>query len=165
MPRIQNFTFKVVATNQQANELAVDGLDFRSYVVNARQRLDKGAVAFCVFVDGDLAYIGWVAMTEKAKKSLTQLPFQVNFSNYEAYMGGVRVTPKYRRMGLFMYSYFKKLQFIRERGGIAVRLAVATNNIAAQGAYAKLGARRYAEARCLKILWWKFWQEKTLTAA
>lgn len=30
MPKIQNFTFKIVSNNQQADELAADGLEFRS---------------------------------------------------------------------------------------------------------------------------------------
>jgi len=50
LPRIHDFTLKIVSTNQQADELAADGLDFRSYVINARERLDKGTIAFYVFV-------------------------------------------------------------------------------------------------------------------
>jgi len=165
MPRMQNFTFNVVATNQQADELAADGLDFRSHVINARRRLDKGAIAFCVFINGELAYIGWVAMTEEAKKSLTQLPIQVDFSNNEAYTGGVVTNPKYRRMALLVYGYFKKLQFLKERRRVAVRAVVATNNVATQRACAKLGSRPYAEARYFKLLWWRFWKEKLLTPA
>ncbi len=165
MPRIQNFTFKVFATNQQADKLVADDLDFRSYVINARQRLDKGAIAFCVFVDRELAYIGWVAMSEEAKKSLTQLPIQVDFSNNEAYTGSIVTNPKYRRMGLTEYVYFKKLQFLKERGRVAVRAVVATNNIAVQQLYARLGSKLYAEARYLKLLWWRLWKEKPLTPA
>lgn len=165
LPRIRDFTFKVVTTNQQADELAADGLEFRSHVINARQRLDKGAIAFCVFIDGELASIGWVAMTEEAKKSLTRLPIQVGFSSNEAYTGGAETNPKYRGMGLAPYVVFKRLQFLKERGRVAVRAVVATNNIASQRLHARLGSKRYAEARYLKLLWWKSWREKPLTAA
>ena len=55
LPEIQNFTFKVVSTKQQADELEAEGLEFRSQAANANDRLDKGAVAFCVFIERDLA--------------------------------------------------------------------------------------------------------------
>jgi len=163
LPKVQDFTFKIVATNQQADELAAAGLDLSSYVINARQKLNKGSIAFCVLIDGELAYVGWVAMTEEAKKSLTHLPIRVGFSSNEAYTGAIVTNPKYRRMGLTVYVYFKKLQFLRERGRIAVRAVVAMNNVAVQQLYTKLGARRYAEARYLKLLWWSSWRETPLS--
>ena len=58
MPNTQNFTFKIVATNEQANKLAADGLEFRSYILNARRSLDKGAIVFCLFVGNELASKG-----------------------------------------------------------------------------------------------------------
>lgn len=163
MPRILNFTFKVAATNQQADELATDGLDFRSHVINARQRLDKGAIAFCIFIDSELAHISWLAMTEQAKKTLDALPYKVDFSSNEAYTSAVETKPKYRKLGLMGYAQFKILQFLRERSIVVVRVVAARNNIAPQRVYAKLGAKLYAAARYLKILWWKSWKEKNLT--
>ena len=74
LPKIQNFIFKVVSTKQQADELEAEGLEFRSQAVNANDRLDKGAVAFCFFIERDLASIGWVAMTQEVKDSLAQPP-------------------------------------------------------------------------------------------
>ena len=162
MPKIQDFTFKIVATNQQADELAAHGLDLSSHVINARQKLNKGAIAFCVLIDHELAYVGWVAVTEEAKKSLTHLPIRVGFSSNEAYTGAIVTNPKYRGRGLMVYGYFKKLQFLRERGRIAVRAVVATNNVTVRQFYTKLGAKRYAEARYLKLLWWSSWRETPL---
>jgi len=163
LPKVQDFTLKIVATNQQAGELAAQGINLSSLVINTRQRLSKGAIAFCVLIDGELAYVGWVAITEEAKKSLTSLPIRVGFSSNEAYTGAVVTKPKYRRMGLMGYVYFKKLQFLREMGMIAVRTVVAANNVAVQQLYNKLGAGRYAEARYLKFLWWDSWRETPLS--
>ena len=164
MPKIRDFTFKVVTTNQQVDELAADGLDLRSPLIKARQRLGKGAIAFCFFVKGELANIGWVAMTEEAKKTLDTLPYQVDFSNNEAYLGWTETSPKYRGMGLMMYSNFKQIQFLQERGK-TVRTVTATNNIGPQRVHVKLGSKRYGEARYLKILWWKSWKERSLIPA
>lgn len=80
VPRMQDFTFKLVSTNQQASELAANGFeDFRRHFLYAKRSLDKGAIAFCIFHGLELAHIGWVAMTEKAKSAIDSLPYQVHF--------------------------------------------------------------------------------------
>ena len=165
LPGIRGLTFRIVSTNQQADELIADGLEFRSYVLDTRQWLGRGAIAFCIFVDGELAHISWVAMTAEVKGRLTELPFQVNFSNNEAYWGRLETNPRYQRMGLWGYSYHKILKFMRERGIVTLRFVVHTNNISTQRGYAKFGARRYAKARYLRILWWKFWKERPLATS
>jgi len=162
LPRIQNFTVKIVSTNQQADELAADSIDFRSRFVNARRCLDKGAIAFCIFVDRELAHLAWVAMSEEAKNTFDYLPYHVEFSNKEACTGGAVTIPKYRGKGLLTYSHVKRDNFLSERGIITVRNAVATNNIATQKVQVRDGPSICAKARYLKILWWKFWKETPL---
>jgi hypothetical protein len=161
IPKIQDFTLKVVYTNEQADELDREGFEFRSQSINARERLDKGAITFCIFVRHELASIGWITLTEQAKNSLTELPFKVDFSNNEACTGSV-TNPKYRNMGLMSYSYFKRLEFLKENGRLRDRAPVAKSNIASQMGIAKISNNIYAEARFLKLLWWKYWREKPL---
>lgn len=163
LPRIQNFTFKIVSTNQQADELAAAGLEFRSHPTNARLGLDKGAIASCVFIGQELAHIGWSALNEEAKKLFDPLPYHVNFSNKQVCTAGTWTNPKYRGKGLMTYAYFKRFQFLKEIGMKSSRNAVAINNIASQRAHAKFGPRVYAKARYLKILGWKYWKETPLT--
>lgn len=162
MPRIRNLALKIVSTNQQADGLTADGLELRP---TDRDKLDKGGIAFCIFVERELAHIGWVAMTEEAKKSLDELPYQVDFSNNEAITTRVWTKPKYRGMGLQVYSYFKRSQFLKERGIVAARAVIHTSNIASQTAYGKFGPNLLAKARYIKILGWQFWKEKPLPRA
>ena len=116
MPKIQDFTLNIVFTNQQADELAVAmGVDFRSYINNARRMLDKGAIAFCIFVKSELANIGWVAMTQEAKNIIDPTPYRVIFSDKEACTGSTRTIPKYRGKGLMTYSFFRRYEFLREQ--------------------------------------------------
>jgi len=165
-PRVEGLTFRIVTTNREADELEADGLEFRSQVVNAREKLDKGATAFCIFVGRDLANIGWFALTQQATYGLDHLPFKVDFSKNEAYMAGLWTNPKYRRMGMHMYGYFKRLEFLQANGILTERYVIVKGNVAAQ----KVGALRgtlpfqgpYAEARYIKILWWKSWRENPL---
>ena len=162
-PRINGIIFKVVSTNQQADELAACGLDFRPYVMGARQKLDKGAIAFCFFADRELAHIGWAAMNQEAQESLGGIPIRVDFASKEAFTGGTVTIPKYRGKGLMAYSYSKRLQFLREQGITTSRNAVVMSNIASHRALAKLSPRVYAKARYIKIMWWAFWKETPLT--
>jgi RimJ/RimL family protein N-acetyltransferase len=160
VPRVQDFTLEVISTSQQADELAARGFDFRWQVGNFSQRLDKGAIAFCIFVGQELAHIGWIAPTQEAKESLHEPPYKVDYSNGEVCTGSTWTNPKYRGKGLMTYGYFKRFQFLKERGISASRAAVDKGNIASQRMIAKFNTGVYAKVRYLKILCWKSWKEE-----
>jgi hypothetical protein len=162
LPRIEDFIFKIISTNQEADELEADGLEFRSHVINVTERLDRGAIAFCVFVERELAHIFWVAMNEEAKDVLGELPYRVDFSKNESTHGDLWTNPKYRGMRLPTYVGFKARQFLWENGKVLLRGPVARGNVAAQRSYANAAPKLYAQGRYLKILWWKSWKEKPL---
>lgn len=163
LPRIEDFTFKIVCNNDEADELAAAiGCDFRRRFVNARKYLDKGAIAFCIFVNGEIAHIGCVALSEEAKKTFDSLPYEVDFSNNEACTGGTETVPEYRSRGLMAYGYFQRFKFLREMGITASLNAVDVNNIASQKAHARFGPRLYARGRYMKLLCLKFWKETPL---
>jgi hypothetical protein len=161
-PKIQDFTFEIISTTQRADELLARGFSFRSRKGIVGERLDKGAIAFCIFIGQELAHIGWVAMNEEARESIADLPIRIDFSGNEAFMGGVWTNPKYRGMGLMTYSAQKRAQFLTEKGIIIVRNAIATGNIAPQKAVTKIGFNCYARACYLRFLWLTFWKEKRL---
>ena len=166
-PKVDNLTFRIATTNREADELEAEGFEFRSQLFNARERLDKGATAFCIFVGRELVNIGWFALTQQAMHSLGHLPFKVDFCKNEAYMAGLWTNPKYRRMGMHMYGYFKRLEYLQANGILTERYVIAKGNVAAQNVGALRGALPflgpYAEARYIKMLWWKSWREKPLT--
>jgi hypothetical protein len=166
LPEIQDFTFKIISSNEEADKLAeAMGSDFRRRFVTARSMLDKGAIAFCIFVKGEIAHIGWVALSEEAHKAVDNLPYRVDFSNNEACTGGTETIPQYRVKGLMTYCCVKRFQFLRENGKVISRNAVEKSNIASQKALAKFSPRMYAEAKYLKLLRWRFWKEKPLAQA
>jgi hypothetical protein len=158
-PKIHDFIFKIVTTNQQAEELAAAGFNFGSHHLNARGGLDKGAVAFCFFIDSELAHLGWVGMDEAAKNCFDSLPYRVDFAAKQACTGGTWSNPKYRGKGFMSYGYFKRFEFLRDRGFKSSRNAVDEGNIVSQKAHAKFGPKMYAKARYLRILGWKCWKE------
>lgn len=163
LPKIKDFTLKIISSNKEADELAAaTGYDFRRRFVSARRSLDKGAIAFCIFVNGEIAHIGFVAMSEEAKNTFDPMPYKVEFSNNEACTGGTETVPEYRSKGLMGYVYFKRFQYLREKGKVVSRNAVEKSNIASQKAHAIFSPRLCAEARYLKLLGWRFWKEKPL---
>ncbi len=163
LPKIQDFTFKMISGNEEADKLAeAIGSDFRRRFIKARRMLDKGAIAFCIFVKGEIAHIGWIALSEEAHKAVDNLPYRVDFSNNEACTGGTQTIPQYRGKGLMAYGYFKRFEFLREKGIVVSRNAVVKSNIASQKAHARFSPGVHAEAKHLRLLWWHFWKEKPL---
>ncbi len=163
LPEIGDFTFKMISNNEEADKLAkAIGSDFRRRFVKSRRMLDKGAIAFCIFVKGEIAHIGWIALSEEVHKAADNLPQRVDFLNHEAYTGGTHTIPQYRSKGLMSYGYFKMFEFLRGKGIVVSRNAIAKDNIVSQKAHVKFSPRVYAEAKQLRLLWWRFWKEKPL---
>ncbi len=163
-PKIQNFIFEIVPTNQRLDGLVAQGFDFGIHGIRAREKLDKGALMFCIFVEKELASIHWAATTQEAMNVQIKIPYKVDFSNSEAYLGWVETNPRYRRLGLFMYIFSEKLRLLAMMGKTTGKCFVARNNIASRKATIKCGGRIYSEGRYLKILWWKSWKEKPVVS-
>ena len=149
--------------NQELEELAGEGFSFQSRYLTFRERLGRGAIAVCIFVDRELAHMAWFAATKEAKVSLNEPPLIVDFSKNEACHGGTWTNPKYRGMRLAAYAGFKGFHYLWQKGMVVSRAAAAKSNTASERSYAVFGPRIYAEARYLKILWWKYWKEKQLS--
>ena len=162
LPEVPGIIFKVIATTQEADEVESAGLPLRSYALNVDERLRNGAVAFCTYAGKDMANISWLAFSDEAQKSLDEVPCRVDFSHGEAYRGGIWTSPKYRRVGFSMYSLFKKLEYMKERGVVASRVAIPEGNIASQRGHARFAPMRYGRGRLIRFLWWKRWDEKPL---
>jgi hypothetical protein len=159
LPKTTDFIFKVVTSEQQAAELEAAGFDFGTRHPNNRRGLEKGVVAFCFFIDGELAHTGLVAMSQEAKNSFDVLPYRVDFASGQACTGGSWSNPKYRGRGLMVYGYFKRFEFLKEKGIKSTRNAVDMGNVASHKAHARFGPKVYAKARYLKILNWRSWKE------
>ncbi len=162
VPKVDGLSFRVIHTNEEADELEAQGFQFREHAGDARSKLNNGAIAFCVFVGHDLGNIGWLCTTQQARDSLNEPPPEVDFSNGEAWAGGAWTNPKYRRMGLHTYCGLKRDEWWLQKGIVKSKWAVAKTNVASLTAESKTGAVRYGEGRLIKVLWWKSWKEKPL---
>jgi len=165
MPPLDDAACRVVSGNREADDLEAEGLEFRSQVLNAREHLDRGATAFCIFVGQQLAHIVWVAMSQEAKDSLEKEPlFRVDFSGGECWSAGAWTEPRYRRSGLLAYGDIMRRQFLLDHGVHTSLWAINKRNVPPRRFVARLGPQIHREGRCLKVLWWKSWRERPLTA-
>ena len=161
MPKITDFTPKVVSSNAEADQLEAEGLEFRTQVPNARQLLDNGAIALCIFVGNDFANFGWLLTSQRAMDIANEPPYKVDFSRKEMVGTGAWTKPKYRRLRLRRYNRFMSLKVSQERGVEIKRGAEPKNNVPAMRSRAPAN-RPYAEGRCLRVLWWRWWKERPL---
>ncbi|MCX6654510.1 MAG: hypothetical protein NTY03_05235, partial [Candidatus Bathyarchaeota archaeon] len=159
-PGLQNLICRAVFSNQDADAMEDAGLEFRSYNSSYRKWLEKGAVAYCIFIDKEFAHIVWAAMNEEAKQMIDPIPYKVNFANNEVCISEIWTNLKYRAKGLLLYSLFMGLQILKEMGKSKCRVCIPVNRTVTQKAATVFGSRVYAEGRYLRILWWKFWREK-----
>jgi len=163
-PKIQNFVFEIVPTNQRLDELVAQGFDFGIHGIRAREKLDKGALMFCIFVEKELACIHWAAATQEAMNVLIKVSYKVDFSSNEVCLGWSETNPKYRRLLLSRYNYSEEGKFLVRMGKTIGRTLVEKRNLASLKGLPKAGGRVYGEGRYLKILWWKSWKEKPVVS-
>lgn len=162
MPKISNFIPKVVSSNVEADQLEAQGFEFRSQIPDARELLDGGAIALCIFVGRELANMGWLVTSQQAMDILGGPPCRVDFAGKEIVGMGAWTNPKYRRLRLRAYNRFMSLQVSRERGVEVKRGVIAKRNVAAMKSRPAVNPP-CAEGRYLRILWWKSWKETPLT--
>ncbi len=167
-PKFENLTTKVITTNAQADEAAGEGFeDFRKFDlgVDPRKCFDAGAVAFCFYAGRELAHIGWVALTREAQDTFDNLPYRVDFAHGQACTGGTVTISKFRGRGLMTYGYFKRLEYLRERGYKTSRNVVEVHNKASLNVHAKFESRICARAYYLKVGRRIFWKETPIRAS
>jgi len=163
LPALDNYSVYTVESNQQADELESQGLYFRSSTVRAHKRLDKGAVAFCLFSDKELVHISWLAMKARVQRDIDPLPFKIDFST-QACSGGASTNPKYRGKGTNTYVFYLKLDYLLKQGKTACRLSFDIDNIPSIKVHAKFEPIIYATARYHRILHFWIYKEKPFQA-
>jgi hypothetical protein len=122
-PRLNSndLIFKIVSSNQEADELEGQNFKFRSYptdwnhgITDYRLWLNQGAMAFCTFVGKDFAAISWVIPSQQVQDKITY-PQKIDYNN-EVFPRGAWVNPKYRGMELYRYTVRNRDRFLSERG-------------------------------------------------
>ena len=159
-PRLQEFELHILENDARADELASAGYeDFRQLFLFSTRNLSRGAVAFCVYVGKRLAHIGWLAMSDTAKRCVDPYPFHVAFDQGEACTGGTYTVPEFRGKGLMAYGYYERFEYLRKLGYTSSRNSVERGNVASQRAHAKFSPEILGTASFRRFLSWSRWTE------
>ncbi len=156
-PRI-DCTPKIISSPAELDDLEARGYDFRA--MRFRPKLNKGAIAFCLFVGQELASVTWVAPNRQAKALIDCIPFTVDFAGGEVCSGDSFTDPSYRGKGLLGYTYCHILPYLVRCGIRRDRFSIEVSNTASRTAHARLNPRVTGRGRYLKILFWESWKEQ-----
>lgn len=159
-PKVPNCIIKVVCTLGDLDKLAAEGYDLK--VMDFRPKLEKDALAFCLFVGRKLAHITWVAPNQGAKREIDYLPYKINFEAGEVCSGASFTDPAYRRRGFLSHTYSYIFAYLVKKGVVKDRFTIEVNNVASQKAHAKFTPTIIGIGRYLKILRWQSWKEKPM---
>ena len=158
LPRIRDYSFHIIESHAQAEKLAGEGLNVYTGFKQAGRFLDTGAIAFCVFIGRDLAHIGWLALNEDAKSSFEPWPYPVDFP-YQGCTGGTETKKEYEGNGLMTYVYYKRFEYLRQKGIFSVKNIVETSNTASNKVHSKFNPLRKRGFYLRIGYWWQFWCE------
>jgi hypothetical protein len=114
-PQIKGFTFKVVTTANELDELVDGGYNLVMNFGKIKRGLKKGMIVFFAFVDWELAAMGWACITEECKLTLREYPYDDDLDN-QACIVGDWTNPKFRESVIFSYVKHKRQQLLKEKG-------------------------------------------------
>jgi len=150
----------VLERDADAERLAAAGYeDVRRVVRSASRRLEYGAVAFCAFVQRELAHVSWVGLTEPAMRSLTSLPVPVRLDEGEGYWGAALTMRRFRRLGLYKHVMNWRLWYSHEHGCPVLVDATAVDNVASLRGHDAFDRRLRGVYLYRRRLWWSDWKE------
>jgi hypothetical protein len=159
--------FKVVTSNQEAEQLEAEGFSFRSHPTYFNHNLtlytrwlDSGAVAFCTFVDKEFAAITWILPSQHTQKAVKAPPVKIYYENHEVYPRGVWVNPKYRELRLYYYTDRNRNRYLLEQGITVTRGVIDYTNKTGKGIANSGGAKVYGTGRLVKVLGFSLWKER-----
>jgi hypothetical protein len=159
---INRLSFKVVRSNQEAEQLEKEGFEFRSYPyihevhLTYNQMLDYGLIAFCTFVDKEFAACSWVITSKQVQDKFKAPPLKVDYANHEGFPRAAWTNPKYRRSGLFEYTAKNRDLYLARNGFKMLRGTIDFRNKVGFDMSIGLGDIICGTATYTKILGWKF---------
>jgi hypothetical protein len=167
-PQIKDFTFKVLNTVTELDELIDGGYDLVMNFSKIKRGLKKGMVALLLLVDGELASIGWAYVTEESKATLRGYPYNDDLDR-QACVVGDWTNPKFRDSGISGYVKHKRQQLLKEKGFTFERSIVEESivkdlrSMEAQKRFELTYKRRtYTNVSLPGILGVEFWKEHPL---
>jgi len=159
LPDIPDINYRYIKTNREADELTKQYGDFRKYQLTARSRLNRGAIAFCLYSRTEPVYINWMANNHPAKQIFDPVPFKIDFNDGAVCISEYTI-PEYRKKGLKIYGCLLRYRHLQETGVKKVTGSVYADNTASLRVCEKLGCTITGMGYYTRLMWWWFWREK-----
>lgn len=124
---IHSPNLKIIDAYSKIDELLKEKYDFgtSTNLLGIKEKLDSGAILFCVFIGREFSHSSWIAMTDKAKYD--PVPLLIDY-NRESYIQDCFTSPKYRGLGLYPYTLNQIFKFLREKNVSIVYIASRKGN-------------------------------------
>lgn len=150
--RINNAQFKIISSGEELDYLLGQGFDFGAFPPDIQQykvRLNRGAVLFCLLINGEVAHTSWIGFNGKSSYDFYPFPIE---NGSAGYIGGTMTAPKYRRRGISLYIHSEMFQYLKKRKVSKALLSIHKENIAARNSQIKSGSFIREERHELRFL-------------
>jgi hypothetical protein len=167
-PQVKDFTFKVLTTATELDELIDGGYDLVMNISKIRRGLKKGIVLFLLLFNKELASMGWACMTEESKATFRGYPYNEDLDS-QACIVGDWTNPKFQDSGISGYLKYKRRQLLKkkrfdfERSIVEESVVKDLRSIREQKTFELAYKRRsYTNISLPGILGVEFWKEHPL---
>jgi hypothetical protein len=157
MPPVKiDCTVKLISNLDELEELVQQNYKLGTY--SFKPKLARGTLAFCVFVQKELAHVTCISSGPDSKKEIDNLDFAVDFNHGEVCSGASYTHPKYRGKGLLNHVYSYIYPYLLQHHYKKNKFTIEANNTASQKSSARYSPKIIGRGRYLKFLWWRNWK-------
>ena len=159
-PAIEGLEVHILHSEHDVNRMVGEGYeDVRLVVGAAARRLQQDAVAFCAFVNREVAHVAWVAFTQDAQSTFDVVAYPVDFDGGEAWWGGSLTTGRFRNLGIYRHVMAWRLRYCHELGYRVLVDATIVGNMPSLRSQDTYNPRIRAFCRYRRLLHWRDWKE------
>lgn len=162
-PAIDGLETFILSCPDEVDALVERGYEDFRHIAGAHHRcFEHGGIAFCAYVNRELAHVGWAACSEAAKPFVDAVPYPVDFAHGQAITGGALTTRRFRRKGIHRHIVLLKHRYLKDHGYTSCRNVVRVGNVPGQRTHVPLPARRIGTGRQIRLFGSRRWSMSSL---
>lgn len=141
VPQIENMELIIITSEDQLKKLQEKDYDFSFYpnLKVDKIRFKMGACLITIFINRDLAFKDWLALTRESVYKLG--PFiKCLIYDGQAVGDAAETNPKYRGQGLFHYATANKIRYAHQMGKSKLLAFVESDNTASCKVQERIGS-------------------------
>ncbi len=153
---LSNSEFLVVLNQDELKKIIDKNYLFEFYNINfVEEGLKKEAIAFCIFVNNNLAHITWLALNDTAKKFVDDWPMKIDWIN-TAVWGLAFTHSKFRKNGFYQYVHEQIKKFLLSKNIKFNRFTIKKRNLNSISALSKFKPKNIANGYSFELHKLKF---------